>query len=335
MNIRFVCAPFDALALMVAMLAVAASGGLAPSRALAAEDAYPSKPVKFVLPFPPGSGTDIQGRAVAAEMSKATGQAVIIENRAGGNGFIATEQVARSAPDGYTALMTSNTHVANKFLFKSIPYDPIRDFKSVTLLKKVSPLVLVVAANSEFRTLADVTRKARQSPGALSFGSGNSSSRVAAEMYKRLIGADMLYVPYKGNPEALNDVATGRVDLMFSDAVSFLPLMRAGRLRALVSTGAEKPPQLLDVPTSAEEGMPALEIGSWGMVVLPAQTPDAIAEKLNAIICAALRTEAVKRSFYLGNAEAFGSSRAELDRFLAAELVKWSDAIRKAGIAPE
>ncbi len=320
---------------MFATLALTAALGLVPSWALAAEDAYPARAVKFILPFPPGSGTDIQGRAIAAEMTKAIGQPVIIENKAGANGFIATQQVARAAPDGYTALMTSNSHLANKFLFKSIPYDPIGDFKSVTLLKKVSPLVLVVGANSAFKTLADVTRKARQSPGALSYGSGNSSSRVAGEMYKQLIGADILYVPYKGNPDALNDVATGRVDLMFSDAVSFLPLLRAGRLRALVSTGAEKPPQLPDVPTSAEAGLPALDIGSWGMVLLPAHTPDAIAEKLNAILCAALRTDAVRQSFYRGNSEAYGNSRAELDRFLAAELAKWGDAIRKAGIPPE
>lgn len=305
------------------------------SLALAAEDVYPSRPVKFILPFPPGSGTDLQGRAVAAEMTKAIGQSVIIENKAGGNGFIATEQVARATPDGYTALMTSNSHLANKFLFKTIPYEPIRDFKSVTLLKKVSPLVLVVAANSEYKTLADLTRKARQMSGKLSYGSGNSSSRIGAELYKQLIGADILYVPYKGNPEALNDVAAGRVDMMFSDAVAFLALWRAGRLRALVSTGVDKPPQLPDVPTSAEAGIPTLEIGSWGMVLLPAPTPDPVADKLNAIIRAALRTDSVKQSFLLGNSEAYGTSRAELDRFMAAELIKWGDAIRKAGIPPE
>ena len=319
---------------MFATLALTLASGLVPSWALAADDVYPAKAVKFIIPFPPGSGTDLQGRVIAAEMTKAIGQPVIIENKAGANGFIATQQVARAAPDGYTALMTSNSHLANKFLFKSIPYDPIGDFKSVTLLKKVSPLVLVVSANSPFKTLADVTRAAK-SRSALSYGSGNSSSRVAGEMYKQLIGADILYVPYKGNPEALNDVATGRVDLMFSDAVSFLPLLRAGRLRALVSLGAEKPPQLPDVPTSAEAGLPNFDIGSWIMVLLPAQTPDAIAEKLNAITRAALRTDAVKQSFYQGNSEAYGTSRSELDRFLAAELAKWGDAIRKAGIAPE
>ena len=329
MQEKFVIKWLCSLATLIAMACCASS------LTLAAEETYPSRPVKFILPFPPGSGTDLQGRAVAAEMAKATGQSVIIENKAGGNGFIATEQVARATPDGYTALMTSNSHLANKFLFKTIPYEPIRDFKSVTLLKKVSPLVLVVSANSEYKTLADLTRKARQATGKLSYGSGNSSSRIGAELYKQLIGADILYVPYKGNPEALNDVAAGRVDMMFSDAVAFLALWRAGRLRALVSTGVDKPPQLPDVPTSAEAGIPTLEIGSWGMVLLPAQTPDPIAEKLNVIIRAALRTESVKQSFLLGNSEAYGNSRAELDRFMAAELIKWGDAIRKAGIPPE
>lgn len=329
MQERFVIKWSGPFAVLIAMACSACS------LALAADEVYPSRPIRFLLPFPPGSGTDVQGRAVAAEMAKAIGQSVIIENKAGGNGFIATEQVARATPDGYTALMTSNSHLANKFLFKTIPYDPIREFKSVTLLKKISPLVLVVAANSEYKSLADLTRKARQSSGKLSYGSGNSSSRIGAELYKQLIGADILYVPYKGNPEALNDVAAGRVDLMFSDAVAFLPLWRAGRLRALVSTGTDKPPQLPDVPTSAEAGIPSLEIGSWGMVLLPAQTPDQIAEKLNAIIRAALRTESVKQSFLLGNSEAYGTTRAELDSFMAAELTKWGDAIRKAGIPPE
>lgn len=209
-----------------------ATGCFTALPALAAEDAYPSRPVKFILAGQPGGGTDLQARAVAAEMFKAIGQPVIIENRASGNGFIAAEQVARAAPDGYTALMTNNSHLANKFLFKSIPYNPILDFKSVTLLKKVSP-------------------------------------------------------------------------------------------------------QLLDVPTSAEAGMPTFQFGTWSMVLLPAQTPDPIAEKLNAIIRAALRTDSVKQSFLLGNSEAFGNSRAELDQFMAAELIKWGDAIRKAGIPPE
>lgn len=334
MHTCFSRAPLGVLSMLVSLIA---SAGFTASRTLAAEDVYPAKPVKFIVTSLPGSAVDIVGRAVATEMSRAagSGQAFIVENKAGANGFIATEQVARSAADGYTALLTTNSHIANKFLFRTIPYDPIRDFKSVTLLKKVSPLVLVVGANSEFRTLADVTRKARQSPGKLSYGSGNSSSRVGAEMYKQLIGADILYVPYKGNPEALNDVAAGRVDMMFSDSVSFIPLMRAGRLRALVSTAPDKPPQLPDVPTSAEAGMSALDIGSWTMVVLPAQTPDAIAEKLNFIIRAALRTETVKQIFYLGNSEAFGTTRAELDQFLSVELAKWGDAIRKAGILPE
>jgi tripartite-type tricarboxylate transporter receptor subunit TctC len=142
MQERFVIKWSGPIAVLIAMSCSACS------LALAADEVYPSRPIKFLLPFPPGSGTDVQGRAVAGEMAKAIGQSVIIENKAGGNGFIATEQVARATPDGYTALMTSNSHLANKFLFKTIPYDPIREFKSVTLLKKISPLVLVVAAQA-------------------------------------------------------------------------------------------------------------------------------------------------------------------------------------------
>jgi len=297
--------------------------------------AFPQKPIKILVPFPAGSGTDASARIIGAEISKASGQPVIVENKPGANGFIATEQVAKAVPDGHTMLVTSNTHVANKFLFKRLPYDPLGDFKSVALYRKSTPLVLVVPNASRFKTLNDVTNAAKKEPGKLTFASGNSSSRVAGELYKQLTGTDLLYVPYKGNPEALSEVAAGRVDMMFSDATACLPLLAAGKLRAIVATGSEPLPLLPGVPTSTEAGLPKLELGSWGMLLVPRNTPDAIAERLNALVNAAIGTPKAERYFRESNGGGFIGSRADLDRFIASESDKWGGIIKKAGIEPE
>ena len=297
--------------------------------------AFPDKPIRVLVPFPAGSATDTSARILGAEISKATGQPVIVENKPGANGSIATEQVAKAVPDGYTILLTSNTHLANKFLFKHIRYDPIGDFKSIALYKKPSPLVLVVGESSPYRSLAEITAAAKSAPGKLTYGSGNSSSHVAGEMYKQLIGSDILYVPYKGNPEALSEVAAGRVDMMFADATSFLPLMSAGKLRVIMAAGTERLPLIPNVPTAAEAGLAALKIGSWGMFLAPARTPDAIADKLNALINAAVKTPAAARYFAATNSEGFAGTRKDLDNFMASESTKWGGIIRNANIQPE
>jgi tripartite-type tricarboxylate transporter receptor subunit TctC len=298
-----------------------------------AHAAYPERAIRVVVAFPPGSGTDQMGRIVAQEITRITGQPVVIDNKPGASGVIATDIVAKAAPDGYTILLTSNTHLANKFLLRRLPYDPIADFRSVALYKKPTPLVLVVASGSPLRTLADVTAKARA--GGMSYASGNSSSRVAGELYKQLIDADILYVPYKGNPDGLTDVAAGRVDMMFSDATALVPLVQAGRLRPIVSTGPDRLPNLKGVPTSTDAGLPGLNIGSWGMFLAPRGTPDDILERLNQLVVAALRTEAATRFFIDSNAEPFFGTRGDLDRFMASELQMWGSVITRAGIQPE
>ena len=301
---------------------------------LLAQTAFPQQTIKLILPFPPGSGTDGTARVLANEISVATGQAVVVENRAGANGFLAPEAVAKAAPDGYTLLFTSNTHIANKFLFKKLPYDPIQDFKSITLLKE-APLVLVVGANSPFKTLDDLSKKVKQSPGAVSFGSGNSSSRVAAELYSQSIGSTMLYVPYKGNPAALADLLGGRIDLMFSDTTSVMQLIKTGKVRALATTSMVRMNGLKDVPTTAELGLPQVNFGSWLAVMAPARTPDPVVEKLNMLFRSALQSDNVQKNFAVNDSEPKGTTRAELDKFLAAELSKWGEIITKAGIQPE
>jgi len=303
--------------------------------ALVANAQYPERPIKLLVPFPSGSGTDVVARVIGNELGLLARQPIVIENKAGANGFIATEQAARAQPDGYTLLITSNSHIANKFLFKKLPYDPTGDFKGIALYKKPTPLVLVVAANSPYKTLADVTAAIKKAPGKLSYASGNSSSRVGAELYKQLIDGDMLYVPFKGNPEGLTQVLAGQVTMMFSDVGACIPLVKAGRLRAIAITGPDRLESMPTVPTAPEAGLPALDIGSWGMFLAPKGTPDAVVEKLNAWINEAVKRPAVIANFKMNDGVPFSGTRLDLDRFVAAETEKWGGVVKRAGIEPE
>lgn len=256
-------------------------------------------------------------------------------HRPGAGGNIGTEQVARAQADGHTLLFTSNAHVVNDLLYKQISYRPFEDFKSVALVKTVSPLVMVVSSNSAYRSLADVTAAARARPGKLTFASGNSSSRIGGEMYKQIVKADILHVPYKGIPEALNEVSAGRVDFVLSDSSTFQALLKAGKIRAVASTSAKRMSALPDVPTTAEAGLPEFNIGSWNVMLVPAGTPDAVADRLNALVDAALKTDSAARHFAASNTEPFFGNRAEVDRFMASERKKWAGIIEAAHIEPQ
>ncbi|MFO1195725.1 MAG: tripartite tricarboxylate transporter substrate-binding protein [Burkholderiaceae bacterium] len=320
-----------ALRAMPAALALAAG-----TSARAAEPgAFPSKPIRLLVPFPTGSGTDLAARIIAAEAARAAGQSVVVENKPGANGIIATGQVARAAPDGYTMLITSNSHVANRHLFKRLPYDPIADFKAVAMYRRPTPLILAVGPASKHRSIADLAAAARAPGAKLSYASGNSSSHVAGELFRQVTGADMLYVPFKGNAEAMTEVAAGRVDMIFADLGAFLDVGRGLKLVPLVVTGPEPLAALEGVPASPDAGLGRLSISSWGVFLVPSATPDAVADRLHQLVAAAVRTPAMQQYLVASSSVAHAPPRAEIEAFLRSELTYWGAIIQKAGIEPQ
>jgi len=217
----------------------------------------------------------------------------------------------------------------------AVPYDPMADFETIALVTRPTPLALVVNPASPFQTLADVTAVAKRAPGMLTFGSGNSSSRVAAELYQQLADVDMLYVPFKGNPASLSEVMAGRVTLMFSDITSSMGLIAAGKLRALMVTNRDRLPALPNVPSAVEAGQPNLEIGSWSMFLAPKGTPAHIVKQLNTWVNAASETAAVQRHFATNSLRGYRGSSEDLTHFMQSEMAKWGAIIERAGIEPQ
>ena len=314
---------------------MAAGSGLLAAPALAQE--YPTGPVRGIVPFAPGSATDTVARLFAERMREVLGQTVVIENRAGASGLIGAEAVARSAPDGQTILFgTNSTHAAANALFRRVPFDMERDFVPASMLATV-PLLVAVPESSPHRTLNDLLTAARARPEAITFASASSSQRVAAEMLASMAGVRMLHVPYRASPAATQDLLAGRVDLFIADQAVILPASQGGRLRILAVTTATRSSQLPQVPTVAEAGnMPDYSLFAWFVVVAPAATPRPAIQRLNAAIRhAAANPELRQRMTETLGMEILTGTPEEAATFMAAETVKWTNAIRAARIEPE
>lgn len=300
-----------------------------------AQGRFPEKPVTFIVPFAAGSATDQLARAIGQSFTEQTGQAVVVENRAGASGMPAAQQAARSAADGYTVLITTNTtHAANEHLYKKLPYDPVKDFAPLTGLGKGGQ-VMVVNANAPYRSVADVIAAAKKTPGKLTFGSGSSSSRVAGEMLKQLAGIDLLHVPYKSNPMAVTDLLGGVIDLMITDNSTGVPQVKAGKLRALGYSTQKRSTQLPDVPTIEEAGVKGYDMGYWFAAYAPAGTPGPVVARLNDLLTKAVRSASAKAFFEVSGSEVWTTTPDELAKFQQAEARKWGQVIRAAGIEPE
>lgn len=295
---------------------------------------YPTRPITIVIGSSPGSATDGLARAVGLELTKETGQTVIVDNRAGAFGSIAAQYVARSQPDGYTLFMTTNTtQSANPHLLKKLAYDPIKDFAPVAMLAKGS-LLLVVNPQVKANTIAELVALAKAQPGKLNYGSGSASAQVATELFQQMTGTKFNYVPYKANPPAVMDLVAGQTDLMTVDLTTSLPQVKAGKLRALGISSPRRSPLVPDVPAIAES-LPGYEFSYWNALYAPAGTPAPVVQRLNELARRAMETPALRKIVEQTGQETALSSPAELAKFQLSELDRWGRIIKAAGISPE
>jgi len=313
-----------------------AASALAPaiaSPALAQPAPWPSRFVRLVVPFTSGGGIDTIGRIVGARLSEIWGQQVVVENKPGAGGNIASEFVARSDPDGLTMYITAGGLTVNKFLFEKISYDPIADFAPVTLLC-LYPNLMVVPNTSPFRSVGEMVAFAKANPGKLTFGTPGhgSSPHMAGELFKFLAGIDLTHVPYRGAAAALTDLIAGRTDMSFAVMASGLPLAQQGQIRALAVTTASRASMAPEIPTLAESGVAGYDMSSWFAFVVPAKTPAAIVQKIQADTVAVLKEPAIKERLDKLGVVIVGSTQAELAAHLKAEMERWEPVIRRANI---
>ena len=301
--------------------------------AATAQSNWPDKPIRIIVPFTAGSGTDIVARTIAEPMSRSLGQPILIENRPGAGGTLGAGQVAKSAPDGYTLLVHSAGHVANSSIYSSLPYDTLKDFAGVTPLASL-PNVLVVAPSKGFKTVGDLVKKARANPGVLNYGSaGNgSATHMNAEIFRLSAKFDAQHVPYKGTPEAMTETATGRIDFFFAPMSSALPMIKDGRLVALAVGTAQRSPLLPDVPTTLEAGFPQSDYVFWVAMLAPAATPRPIIDRLNAEALKALALPEIKEKLVVLGAEPMPMTPAAFDAFLKSETARMAQVVKSAGI---
>jgi tripartite-type tricarboxylate transporter receptor subunit TctC len=302
-----------------------------------AQQSYPAKPIRFIVPFPPGGGNDTVARAIAHQMGPALGQPVVVDNRPGAGGSIGADLAAKSPADGYTLFLAGvGSHVVNPNLQAKLPYDPIKDFAPVTLVAS-APAVLVIHPAIPARNIAEFTAYVRAHPGKLNYASnGNgSASWLAAAMYETMAGVRMVHVPYKGVAQAITDLLSGEVQLMFGTVVGLAPQVQAGKLRALAVTNVKRTALLPDVPTLAESGLPDYQAGSWYGVMVPAGTPRPIVERLHRTIVNSLQQPDVVQRLQTEGAEVIGSTPDQFGAHIKSELTRVAAVVRAAGIKPE
>src|SRR4051812_9792078 len=299
--------------------------------------AWPNRPVRLIVPFAAGAGiNDIMARLVGQHLGAGLGQPVVIENRAGAGGIAGTEAAAKAVPDGYTFLMTNVSLVTSAFLYAGLPYDPQKDFVPVTLVA-TSPLMLVVHPSVAAKSVQELVALAKANPGKLTFGSGGvgSTPHLSVELFKSAAGIDAVHVPYKGGAPALNDLVGGQLSFMIENVPGTMPFVKAGKLRALAITSAERSPLEPALPTMAESGVPGYEVLGWQGVFAVAGTPPEIVARLQGEVGKVLRLPEVRERLAALGAEPVGSTPAEFGAFVRAENARWGRIIREKGIRSE
>ena len=295
----------------------------------AAADDYPNRPVRLIVPFPPGGSNDVVGRLIAKQLGDELKQQVYVDNRGGAGGTIGTEVCSVSAPDGYTLCIISIAHAVNPWLHK-LNYDPIKSFTPVTVLA-TGPNVLVVNKDTPFKTVKDLLDAAKANPGKLNYANAGIGSfqHLGGELFKLTAGVNIVNVPYKGGGPAMQDVVAGHVPIMFSSLIQTTPLIKSGQLRALGTGGTKRSPVLPDVPTIAEAGVPGYVAENWWGVVVPAGTPAPIVEKVYKAIQASLKAPAVKAQFDREGASIVEMSSAEFADYIKKEIAKWERVVKE------
>jgi tripartite-type tricarboxylate transporter receptor subunit TctC len=296
---------------------------------------YPAKPIKLIVPFPPGGGTDISARTLANKVSESAKWTFVIENKPGAGGNLGVEQAVRSPADGYTLVIGQTSNLAiNPALYAKLPYDPLKDLSPIALVVS-APVVVVVAADSKFRSLADLLAAAKG--GTVTYASpGNGTvSHLSGELLQRASGAKLTHVPYKGAAQALTDTLGGQVQSFMSSVPSALAHIKSGRLRALAVTSAARSPELPGTPTIAESGYPGFDASTWYGLLAPAGTPVPVISRLNSEVNRALATKEVRERLASEGGETLGGSPAQFAAFLAAEHAKWGRIVRESGAKVE
>lgn len=316
-------------AVLAAVLAVAAPGAIPAAGA----QAFPSKPVKLVVPFPPGGSLDNVGRLLAQKLSEEWGQQVVVENKPGAGGNIGADAVAKSPPDGYTVVMGAlSTHAVNPNLYRTMPYDAARDFAPISNVA-ITPNVLIVSSKSPVHTLADLIAYAKANPGKTNFGSGSNGSagHLAGELFKLESGTDVMHIPYKGGAPALQALLAGDTQFMFDNLANAMAQVKGGTVRPIAVTTAQRSRLAPDLPTMAEAGMPGFDISTWFGLLAPAGTPPEVIAKWNAAVVKALNSPDVREKMLAQGAEPSPTTPAEFAAFIAKEREKYARIVKASG----
>ncbi|MEN3293190.1 MAG: hypothetical protein V7642_2443 [Burkholderiales bacterium] len=306
--------------------------GLMTTAAQAFAQEFPSRVIKFVVPFPPGSGTDTSARYFGKKLSELAGQPVIVENRPGGNGFIAVQNVLAAPADGYTVFVGSNSTLAvNVALFKKLPYNPQTDFEPLSMMMR-APALLTVPPSSPYKSVSELVNAAKAAPGKLNYASGSAGYQLMAELFNDMAGVKTVHVPYKGASDALAGVASGTVDLTFADFTAAQALVKGGKVRALAVAAERRAPALHEVPTVAEAGLPGFNAYVWVGAMVHAKTPKHEVEKLSALLTKIARMPETREFYERQGAEVMSGGAEEMRQFQAAEIKMWKDIAAKAKV---
>jgi tripartite-type tricarboxylate transporter receptor subunit TctC len=319
--------------LSAAALVMVALASVTP---VSAQSNYPQKPIRMIVPFPAGGGTDILARLIGQRMSEALGQQIIVDNRAGAGGTIGTDVAAKAPADGYTIVLVSGSHAINPGLYPKLPYDTVNDFAPVTQIA-TSPGILVVHPALPVKSVRDLIALARSKPGQLNYASAGNGTppHLAGELFKTMARVDMVHVPYKGNVPAFADMLAGLVSLSFPSMPSAVPHVKSGRLRALGVTTAKRSLAAPDIPTIAESGLPGYESTSWYGILAPARTPPAAVTRLHEVIVSILASADMKDKFAAQGLDPVASAPREFETVIKSEITKWAKVVKASGARPE